>query len=75
MRPMLSIALMIAAAVIANIHLVYASHYTGLRWALPYTYACYDSYSLNNVNIDGSRGRYSLVASEIVGTTFHPYLR
>lgn len=65
MRSLISIALITAAAVIANTHIVYASHYAGYRWALPYTYACYDSYSLNNVRIDRSTGRYSLVASEI----------
>ncbi|MEM4175459.1 MAG: hypothetical protein QXT56_04390 [Candidatus Nitrosocaldus sp.] len=66
MGVLVAVALIIVAlAVIASIGIAHASHYTGYRWALPYTYSCYDSYSLNNVRIDGSTQRYSLVASEI----------
>ncbi|MCS7141026.1 MAG: hypothetical protein NZ888_02435 [Candidatus Nitrosocaldus sp.] len=66
MGVLLAIALITAVvALIVGINTAYASHYSGYRWALTYTNACYDSYSLNNVNIDGSTGRYSLVASEI----------
>jgi len=65
MKTRLLLLAVVAITAVLSSNIVYASHYSGYRWFLPYTDICYDSYSLTRVNIDGSTNRYSLVASEI----------
>ncbi len=60
-----SIVAVIVVVTIISSSVVYAHHYSGYRWLLPYTNVCYDSYSLSLINIDGNINRYSQVASEL----------
>ncbi|GIU71964.1 MAG: hypothetical protein KatS3mg003_1888 [Candidatus Nitrosocaldaceae archaeon] len=61
--------IMLAALVAINIVVAeeaYSTHYyTGHRWLFSTINVCYDSYSLKNVNIDGSTNQFSKVASEL----------
>lgn len=60
-----SIVAVIVVVVTIISSVVYAYHYSGYRWLLPYTNVCYDSYSLSLININGNTNRYSQVASEL----------
>jgi hypothetical protein len=57
--------IVLVLTILISDYAVYASHYTGYRWLLPYTNVCYDSYSLALVNINGYTNNFNTVASEL----------